>query len=259
MSVAPTVSRISIAPVKSLRLTHPAEVWLDVHGARGDRRFYLVTNAGHVLNGKRDARLVQIRAEYDDATRTLTLVFPNGEQVRGVADDGPPLAHLVHGEPTEATAVVGPWSQAVSDWIGEPLTLVRPDRGAVDRGSAGAFSLISRASLDELTRAAGLSEVVEGRRFRMLFEVDGLRPHEDDGLVGRGFRIGDAVVRATGNVGRCVVTTRDPDSGSSDLDTLHLLGRYRGEVTTTEPLPFGIYGEVLAAGRVRIGDELTTA
>ena len=251
------VARISIAPVKSLRLTHPAEVWLDIAGARGDRQFYLVDGAGHVFKGKRDARLVQIRAEYADATRTLTLTFPSGERVEGVAEDGPPLAHLVHGQPAEAATVVGPWSEAVSSFVGEPLTLVRPARGAVDRGSAGAFSLVSRASLDELGRAAGLDTHIDGRRFRMLFEVDGLRAHEEDSFVGRTVRIGDAVVRASGNVGRCVVTTRDPESGVSDLQTLHVLGRYRAEVASTEPLPFGVYGEVITAGRVRTGDEIT--
>jgi uncharacterized protein len=155
--------------------------------------------------------------------------------------------------------VVGPWSEAVSSWIGEPLTLVRPERGAVDRGSAGAFSLVSRASLVELGRVAGVGGPVDGRRFRMLFEIDGLRAHEEDGFVGRRFRLGDAVVRFTGNVGRCVVTTRDPDSGESDLETLQLLGSYRAGVATTEPLPFGVYGEVIVQGRVRLGDELIGA
>ena len=253
------VSRISIAPVKSLRLTHPDEIWLDAHGARGDRRFYFVNSDGRVFNGKRNARLVQIRAEYDDAARTLTLTFPSGERSRGVAEDGPPLAHLVHGEPIEAVTVIGPWSEAVSAWIGEPLTLVRPGHGAVDRGSAGAFSLVSRASLDELARVAGHGAAVDGRRFRMLFEIDGVSAHEEDSFVGHRFRIGEALVRCTGNVGRCVVTTRDPDSGEPDLDTLQLLAQYRGDIATSEPLPFGVYGDVLREGRVRVGDELTSA
>jgi uncharacterized protein len=34
--------------------------------------------------------------------------------------------------------------------------------------------------------------------------------------------------RITGPVDRCVVTTRDPDTGERDLDTLRLIKRYRG-------------------------------
>ena len=39
-----------------------------------------------------------------------------------------------------------------------------------------------------------------------------------------------------------------------DFPTLKLLASYRREMETTEPLPFGVYGQVLAPGRVSIGD-----
>ena len=57
-----------------------------------------------------------------------------------------------------------------------------------------------------------------------------------------------------GHVGRCLVTSRDPETGEVDLPTLDLLRDYRGELNSTEPLPFGIYGEVLQGGAVRLGD-----
>ena len=57
-----------------------------------------------------------------------------------------------------------------------------------------------------------------------------------------------------GNVGRCAVTTQNPETGVPDLDTLRVLGTYRGEVETSEPLPFGVWGEILEPGRVRLGD-----
>ncbi len=57
-----------------------------------------------------------------------------------------------------------------------------------------------------------------------------------------------------GDVGRCVVTTQDPDTGERDLDTLRTLTGYRGEVETTERLPFGVWGEVVEPGTVRLGD-----
>ena len=39
-----------------------------------------------------------------------------------------------------------------------------------------------------------------------------------------------------------------------DLPTLDMLGEYRHHIAATEPLPFGIYGQVVEPGTVRVGD-----
>jgi uncharacterized protein YcbX len=128
-------------------------------------------------------------------------------------------------------------------------------RKGLDRGRAGAASFISRASLEALERLAGAA--IDARRFRMLVEVDGLdEAHEEDTWVGRQLRVGAALVRVRGHVGRCLITERDPESGRSDLPTLDLLRSYRGDLQTTEPLAFGVYGEVLEPGRVAVGDAI---
>ena len=94
-------------------------------------------------------------------------------------------------------------------------------------------------------------DAVDGRRFRMNFGVDGIEPHAEDGWLGRRVAVGEAVVVPQGNVGRCVVTTQNPDTGRTDLDTLKALAAYRGDVETTEPLPFGVHAAVAEPGRVR--------
>jgi hypothetical protein len=114
-------------------------------------------------------------------------------------------------------------------------------------------SLVSRGSLERLREEAGVTEPVDGRRFRMLFEIDGVPAHEEDEWLGTPVRIGDATIRLNGDVGRCAVTTHDPDRGVRDLDTLGVLARYRRE-GRNEPLPFGVYGAVAVPGRVRVGD-----
>jgi MOSC domain-containing protein len=50
------------------------------------------------------------------------------------------------------------------------------------------------------------------------------------------------------------VTTQNPDSGAPDLDTLKALADYRGDVETTEPLPFGVHVAVAQPGSVAFGD-----
>jgi uncharacterized protein YcbX len=114
--------------------------------------------------------------------------------------------------------------------------------------------LISTGSLRRLAEQGGCDDV-DPRRFRMLIEVDGLDAHAEDAWVGSAIRIGEhARVRFEGHVGRCLITSRDPVTGVIDLPTLDILGEYRRDLDTTEPLPFGIYGRVLEPGTVRLGD-----
>ena len=116
------------------------------------------------------------------------------------------------------------------------------------------MSLISRASLARLGDARdGDCRPIDVRRFRMLIEIDGVEAHAEDRWVGREVRLGAAKVEFKGHVGRCVITTRDPDTGEVDLPTLKMLGSYRLDLDTTEPLPFGIYGRVLEPGTVTGG------
>jgi uncharacterized protein YcbX len=88
----------------------------------------------------------------------------------------------------------------------------------------------------------------------MLIEIDGVPPHAEDDWVGRSATIGEALIHFEGHVGRCLITRRDPDTGTFDLPTLDLLGEYRREVPSTEALPFGIHGRVLQPAAVRVGD-----
>jgi hypothetical protein len=90
----------------------------------------------------------------------------------------------------------------------------------------------------------------------MLFGVDGIDPHEEDTWIGRRVRVGEAEVELCGNVGRCIVTSRNPETGARTIPTLDILAEYRHGVETTEPLPFGVWGKVTEPGRVRLGDDI---
>jgi hypothetical protein len=88
----------------------------------------------------------------------------------------------------------------------------------------------------------------------MNFGVDGIAAHEEDEWVGKRLSIGEAVVVPQGHVGRCAITTQNPDTGLPDLNTLRALAGYRGDLDATEPLPFGIHAAVAQPGRIRVGD-----
>ena len=193
-------------------------------------------------------------ADFAPDTGRLELHLPDRDVVGGVVELGPSVSTRFFSRPREDRMVLGPWAAALSEFIGQPLRLMA-SAGAVDRGSRGAVSLISRASLRRLAEACGASSV-DSRRFRMLIEADGIPAHAEDAWVGERVRIGEAVIRWHGHVGRCLVTSRDPETGAVDLPTLDILGSYRGDEATTEPLPFGIYGEVVTGGRVCVGDAI---
>jgi len=246
------VSWISLTPVKATMLHLVDEAELLESGVRGDRRFYFVTERGRLFSNKDHGPLQLVRADYDADTEVLGLRFPDGELVAGQIERGAEVETTFHKRPRPARVVVGPWAEAVSELVGQPVRLVEPRLPATDRGRSGAATLLATTSLGRLARQLGVT-TIDHRRFRMNFGVEGIEPHEEDGWRGRRVRIGKAVVIPQGNVGRCVVTTQNPDTGCTDLDTLKGLASYRSDVGSTEPLPLGIHAAVAEPGRVRIG------
>jgi uncharacterized protein YcbX len=247
------VSLLSIAPVKGLGLVHPGEVLLERTGVRENRRFHVVDADGRRFNQIREGRLVRVRPEYDAERERLTLRFPDRTRTEGTVEPGEEIVTDFYGRAVRGRVVEGPWSEALSRQFGRALRLVQSAPGeAIDRPD-GHFSLVSEASLDELARRTE-EERVDGRRFRMLVQVAGARPHEEDEWIGGHVRVGDAVVRILGVVARCAITTQNPETGIPDLDTLRAIRGYRRRDDERE-IPFGVYGEVTEPGRVRLGDE----
>ena len=251
-----TVSAITIAPVKGLGLQSRDEVHLGPLGVAEDRALYLVDARGRMINNKRAGTLMAVIPDLDPEADTLTLRCPDGRVLTEAIGPGTPAETTFFSRHDVVHRVCPELSAALSAIVGQELALVRADprHSGKDRGAEGSVSLLSSASITRLGDEAGAA--VDPRRFRMLFQVDGLDPHGEDTLVGRDVQIGAAAVRFHGHVGRCRVTTMDPDSGQVDLPTLELLD-YRRGLATTEPLAFGIYGGVLESGTVRVGDSLS--
>jgi uncharacterized protein YcbX len=254
--VTARVAWISRTPVKGLALQHLEEAELGEGGVEGDRHFYLVSGAGRLISNKDFASFQLIHASYDEERDALTLTLTDGREVTGTVERGEELETSFHRRPRPARLVLGPWSDVLSELAGEPLRLVEPITSGVDRGRNGAATLLATASLGALGDVLGV-DAVDSRRFRMNFGVDGLEAHEEDTWMGRRVQVGAAVVIPHGNVGRCVITTQNPDTGVSDLDTLKGLATYRRDVETTEPLPFGVHAAVAQPGRVRVGDPVS--
>lgn len=249
-----TVSGLSITPVKGTQLRQVDEIRLDRNGVRENRRFYLIDDQDEMVNSLRLGALHTAVFLYSDDERRLRAELADGHVLEEPVVLGAPVKTRFYSSELEARLVEGPWSEVLSKLAGKPLRLVEAgEGGAVDRRDRGAVSLISRGSLGRLASEGDL-EGIDGRRFRMLVEVDGVDAHAEDAWVGATVRVGEALVGFQGHAGRCNITTRNPLTGEVDAPTLKLLGRYRQDVESTEPLPFGIYGRVVEPGVVRVGD-----
>jgi uncharacterized protein YcbX len=252
------VAWISHCPVKGLAIRQLDECDLTEAGITGDREFFLVDENDRLVNSKGLGALQQIVPRYDREVGSLTLAFPDGTTVAHEVGFNGSLGAQFWGVTVEVRVVDGPWSEAISDFAGRDLRLVGGSGPAPDRRRSGAATLLGTGSLQALARILGV-EAVDERRFRMNFGVEGLREHQEDEWLGRRVRLGEAVVVPQGNVGRCAVTTQNPDTGAPDLDTLKALADYRRLMETTEPLPFGVYAAVAQPGRVRVGDTVELA
>jgi len=256
------VAWIHVAPIKALAIQELREVELGRLGVENDRRFCIVDPDGKMLNAKRVQRFIAVRPRFDEAMRHLVLEMPDGSRVDGAVELGRAINVSIYGRSVGARVVDGPWSDALSNLAGRPVRLVRFDNAGegVDRADDGAgASLLAEESLRAIAKAAGVTAAVDPRRFRMLFGIAGVEAHAEDTWIGDRVDIGAAAVVPGGNIGRCAVTTLDPMTGVSDLDTLAALATYRKELVTSEPLAFGVWARVVQTGVVRVGDSVRVA
>lgn len=257
MAIEHTITRLSTAPVKGLSLHHPESIDLTTEGAAGDRLFYLLDDTGAVQSCTANQGLFGLAATYDDETRRLEIRRGDEVLLGGTVEPSQPVDTDMWGLRTITGDVVADprWSTFFSDLVGRRVHLVRARRSAYDVHPA---TLLGTASVQELARRSGLPEV-DSRRFRMLIEFSGGDPHVEDSWNGARLAVGEAVLRAGDPVKRCAATTRDPDSGAVDLQTLRLITAYRGRQSSALGVGanFGIYGEVVAPGKVSVGDTLS--
>jgi uncharacterized protein YcbX len=175
----------------------------------------------------------------------LALTLPSGETLEAEAVRARPEAVEVYGREVRGHVVEGPWADALSDIVGRSLALVERDDGAWATDSRPA-TLVSQAS----TRLVD----GDGRRFRMLFELDGLEALAEEDWRGRRVRVGEATLLVGESTPRCAVPSANPDTGRRDRDVLRELIETRG--SENGEVCLGVYAEVVEPGVVGVGDEV---
>ena len=264
-----SIDSIYISPVKSLGLLAPDAVHVSASGITEDRRLYLIDINGAVLTQRQMAPLVRVQAHYDSKSEELTLRFPRvssgdsennsggaaGESLTGVIGLGQPVVSMMWGRQVPGRLVEGDWTQALSDFCGQPVRLVQSDLPGQCYDEYP-VSLVSQASLDFLGKQCGDSHTFESKRFRPNFLLGGCEPHQEDDWIGEVIRLGPhLVIQVIARDPRCDITTHNPETGERDIDTLRLIFSYRPNVRAPY---FGVYGVVVRPGFVSVGDQVVT-
>jgi uncharacterized protein YcbX len=249
----PTVAGFTTTPVKSMALTRPDRIELTREGAIGDRRFVCVRQDGERLRGISKAALMPIRPVYDAAAERLTLHLPDGSVTDGdAASLGAPVTVALFDRSVFARVVQGPFTDAVRAHANDDTLLLARVLEPEYAGGKHRASIISRASVADIGGHTGDTRL-DPRRFRMLFEVDGVEPYEEDTWQGRRVRFGGAVIRFGDRMPRCVMTTLDPDTGLQNAPVLDALAEHR---KIGSELLLGVYGDVERPGAIAVGDDV---
>ena len=207
-----TLERILVYPIKSLDAASVSSAAVvDNGGLEWDRRYAIVDDRGNFVNGKREPQIHRLRSAFDLERETVTLWKYGGEG--GGAQDDRRTFHL-----EDDRATLDSW---LSTYFDRSVELVRDDEGGFpDDTDASGPTVLSTATLEAVASWFEGEIDVEGarRRFRANLEIDGVPAFWEDRLYDRPgrvvpFEIGDVEFHGVTPCQRCVVPTRDPDTG----------------------------------------------
>lgn len=254
-------------PVKSMLGEAVATLFVDEHGADGDRRLALLdADTGHVASAK-NARLWRglLKCTATADAGRVTIGLPDGTSV--AADDP--------GVDDRLSRLLGRPVRLIAQRP-EGATLVRPDPEkllelGLDAEVGGRILRIAQATPgDAFTDEAPLHAIttatlehigVEALRYRpnvVITTPPDYRPYAENDWAGRDIAIGAARVRALTATSRCVVPTLEHGPlprAPQALRTPAAENRWDTGGHGAQPCA-GAYLAVLAAGVIRVGDRV---
>jgi len=230
-------------PVKSMGGEPVDTIRVDGRGVAGDRSHALFDTFRGVprrLTVRQVPRMLAWRAGYDGVD-----VDPGAPPVpRVVAPDG----RMFGWDDRDLPA-------ALAEDLGRPVTLRRDIAGQQDLERS--VLITTQASLAALATELGYAQL-DLRRLRTNIHVDlGERvpAFAEEGWEGRRITVGDAAFVLVHPCARCVIPTRDPDTGVKDAHILRHLTRAHAGL-------FGINARFVGAvggARIAVGDTVTVS
>ncbi|MEL6927342.1 MAG: MOSC N-terminal beta barrel domain-containing protein [Cyanobacteria bacterium J06600_6] len=203
----PHVSKLFLYPVKSLDSLECDRVTILESGAlKGDRTWAIFDGDGNFVNGKRNAKIHALRSQFDLNNNTLTL------QIQGT--DTVAEYNFIEQQIELCNWLADYFGFAVK--IRQDLKMGFPD----DTVSPGA-TIISTATLEAIASWYPELDTEDiRRRFRANIELDGVPAFWEDNLFTSAnstvaFKIGDVEFMGVNPCQRCIVVTRNPQTGKA--------------------------------------------
>lgn len=205
MEAKPTVSRITIYPVKSLDgvSLNRAEIGNGVCLLH-DREYAILDNNNRFINGKSNALVHSLRSKVDFEKETISFRH-DSEQIWKTF-------HLQK----EKLAI----NDHLSAFFNEPASLAQNKEGRfMDIPGIAGLTVVSTASLKSVASwFEGMDMEETRRRFRATIEITGVPAFWEDRLfIEEGtaveFKIGNVTILGISPRARCVVPTRHPETG----------------------------------------------
>ncbi|MFC7008763.1 MOSC domain-containing protein [Halalkalicoccus salilacus] len=247
----PRLARIALFPVKSLDAYEPELARVTAAGPlEGDRRYAIVDGEGEYVNGKRTAAVHRLLANYDDPDR-LGLSEHDGDRIRefSLEDDREELAGRL------------------SEHFGYPVEVVRDEAGMPDDTDFSGPTVISTATIEAVASWFDLAPENVRRRFRANLEIEDVPAFWEDRLFsdhGRvvDFEVGSVRLSGVNPCQRCVVPSRDPDTGEELADFRERFVEKREETLPEwthsdrfdHPFRLMVNTRVSEAGEIEVGD-----
>lgn len=213
------LAKVFIYPIKSLDGVEVENATITDSGSlRYDREFAFVDAQNKFVNGKRYPQLHLLRSTFSLAERLIKIKFPaeNSQQIFHLDEERPALA------------------AALRNFLGFPVELQQnTNMGFPDDTNSPGATIISTATLTEVASwFPGISVNEMRQRMRANIEIDGVPAFWEDRLFAAkgekvAFKIADVQFFGISPCQRCIVPTRDSESGELYPDFQKIFGQKR--------------------------------
>ena len=205
MSPEPYVAKLFIYPIKSLDRVERDRVTILESGAiQGDRTWAIFDLNGNFINGKRNQKIHALRSQFNLETNSLTLQVQGTD--RAVFDS------------VEQKALC----QWLEDYFGFPVKIEQNlNMGFPDDTVSPGATIVSTATLEAIADWYPELDTADiRRRFRANIEIGGVPAFWEDRLFTTPeqtvrFKVGEVEFMGVNPCQRCVVVTRDPQTGEA--------------------------------------------
>ena len=245
------LTQINIYPVKSLDGYSPTAALVEKRGLQHDRRWMLTDTEGVFMTQRTNGKMALLQAIIEDNALIIRekqgdmnkITIPIDTVLKNDIDEATTLNVKIWDDTVQAVRVSEEADAWLSAFLGKKCHLVtmpdttdrRVDEGyntgddVVSFADGYPFLIIGEASMQELNTR--LDTPLSIRRFRANFIFSGGQPFQEDDF--KAFKIGDIDFMGVKNCARCVLITRDPDTGEKGKEPLQTLNTYRQRDTKT--------------------------